>query len=312
MINTIIGNTPMIKIHYKYKNKIRSIYAKLEFYNLTGSIKDRVAYYMLNDAIEKGNLKKGMPIVEATSGNTGISLSALGAFMKHKVVIFMPDWVSEERRKILKMYGAEVRLISKEEGGFTRCLKEAKKYAEENNGFLTNQFSNEMNVIAHQETTGKEILNKITPDGFISGIGTGGTLMGVASALKEKNHTCHIWALEPSNMSLIKTGKTGSHKIDGIGDEFIPDIVKLEEIENILLITDEDALGMSSMLAKNLGLGVGISSGANMLAAILMEEEIGGNIVTVFPDDLKKYISSDLSKNIKLEEQIEFLDYEIL
>lgn len=312
MINTIIGNTPMIKINYKYKNKIRSIYAKLEYYNLTGSIKDRVAYYILNDAIEKGKLKKGMPIVEATSGNTGISLAALGAFMKHKVVIFMPDWVSEERSKILKIYGAEVHLISKEEGGFTRCIEEAKRYAEENDGFLTNQFSNQMNIIAHEKTTGREIINKIVPDGFISGIGTGGTLMGVASALKEKNPCCHIWALEPTNMSLIKTGKTGTHKIDGIGDEFIPEIVELEQIENILLISDEEALSISSMLASELGLGVGISSGANMLAAIRMEEDMGGNIVTVFPDDLKKYISSDLSKNIKKLEEIEFLDYEII
>jgi cysteine synthase A len=308
----LIGNTPLIKINYKYKGKLRSVYAKVEYYNLTGSIKDRVAYYMLNDAIKKGLLKDDMPIVEATSGNTGISLAAIGAYLKHKVVIFMPDWVSEERSKILNMYGAEVHLYSKEEGGFKRCILEAEKYANKYNGFLTNQFSNIENVKAHIETTGKEIKEKINVNGFISGIGTGGTLMGIGESLKNSN--CHIWALEPENMSLLKTGVVKSHKIDGIGDEFIPDIVRVENIENILLITDDEAISLAHKLACELGLGVGISSGANFLAAVRMEEELGGNIVTVFPDDLKKYISSDLgnTKFIDSNEEIELIDYEII
>ncbi len=315
MINTLIGNTPMIKIHYKYNGETKFIFAKLESYNLTGSIKDRVAYYMLDEAITSGKLKKGMPIVEATSGNTGISLAALGAFLKHPVVIYMPNWVSEEREKILKMYGAEVHLISKEEGGFKRCIEEAQKYASLKNGFLTNQFSNKTNVKAHEETTGKEIIKKVIPNGFISGIGTGGTLMGISTALKKENPNCHIWALEPENMSLLKTGKVIGHKIDGIGDEFIPDIVDVDKIENILLIKDEEAISMAHMLASSLGLGVGISSGANMLAAIRMNEEIEGDIVTVFPDDLKKYISSDLG-NIENTcsslGEIELVSYEII
>lgn len=309
----LIGNTPLVKINYKYKGKIRSVYAKIEYYNLTGSIKDRIAYYMLNRAIEKGELGEDTPIIEATSGNTGISIAAIGAYLKRKVVIFMPDWVSEERAKILKMYGAEVHLYSKEEGGFKRCIEEAKLYAEKQNGFLTNQFSNLENVRAHEETTGKEILEKIIPDGFISGIGTGGTLMGIGKALRLKNPDCHIWALEPKNMSILKTGVTLSHKIDGIGDEFVPEIVDTSAIEDILLITDEEALEMTSMLARNLGLGVGISSGANFLAAVRLEEEIGGKIVTVFPDDLKKYISSDLGTWKKQENLgIELLNYEVL
>ncbi len=309
----LIGNTPLIKINYRYKENVRSVYAKIEYYNLTGSIKDRVAYYMLKSAIERGILKENTPIVEATSGNTGISLAAMGASLKKKVVIFMPDWVSKEREKILKMYGAEVHLYSKEEGGFKRCILEAEKYAKENNGFLTNQFSNIDNLKAHEETTGKEILEKMTPDGFISGIGTGGTLMGVGNAIRSKNPSCHIWALEPKNMSLLKTGVTLSHKIDGIGDEFIPDLVNPKQLENILLITDEEALEMSSMLARKLGLGVGISSGANFLAAVRMEEAIGGKIVTVFPDDLKKYISSDLGTwSMQENLEIELLDCEIL
>jgi cysteine synthase A len=313
MMRELIGNTPLVKINYKYKGKVRSVYAKMEYYNLTGSIKDRIAYYMLNRAIEKGELENETPIIEATSGNTGISIAAIGAYLKRKVVIFMPDWVSEERAKILKMYGAEVHLYSKEEGGFKRCIEEAKVYAEKQNGFLTNQFSNLENVRAHEETTGKEILEKITPDGFISGIGTGGTLMGIGQALRLKNPDCHIWALEPKNMSILKTGVTLSHKIDGIGDEFVPEIVDTSAIEDILLITDEEALETASMLARNLGLGVGISSGANFLAAVRLEEEIGGKIVTVFPDDLKKYISSDLGTWKKQENLgIELLNYEVL
>lgn len=311
-MNKLIGNTPLLKINYQYKGKKRSVYAKVEYYNLTGSIKDRVAYYMLQDALEKGILKENTPIVEATSGNTGISLAAIGASLKKKVVIFMPDWVSKEREQILKMYGAEVHLYSKEEGGFKRCIEEATVYAKEHDGFLTNQFSNIQNKRAHQETTGKEMIEKIKADGFISGIGTGGTLMGVGEALQEANVNFHLWALEPTNMSLLKTGVISSHKIDGIGDEFIPDLVQKEKIENILLITDEEAMSMASKLAKELGLGVGISSGANFLAAVRMEEELGGNIVTVFPDDLKKYISSDLGTWEGENLEITLLDYEII
>lgn len=315
MKNNLIGNTPMIKINYKYKDKIKYVYAKLEYYNLSGSIKDRVAYYMICKAKEKGILTENMPLIEATSGNTGISLSALGSYFKHPVFIFMPDWVSEERIKIMQMYGANVTLISKEEGGFTRCIKEAKNLANKMNGFLTNQFSNMDNVLAHYETTGEEIVQKIKVDGFISGIGTGGTLVGTAKKLKEYNDVS-IYAIEPKNMSLIKMGTKGSHKIEGIGDEFIPDIIDLNLIDDIILIEDDEAIKMSQKLATSLGIGVGISSGANLLGAILMHEKIDGNIVTIFPDDLKKYITTDLSKPINndklLSSQIELLNYEIV
>lgn len=315
MKNNLIGNTPMIKINYKYKDKIKYVYAKLEYYNLSGSIKDRVAYYMICKAKEKGILTENMPLIEATSGNTGISLSALGSYFRHPVFIFMPDWVSEERIKIMQMYGANVTLISKEEGGFTRCIKEAKNLANKINGFLTNQFSNMDNVLAHYETTGEEIVQKIKVDGFISGIGTGGTLVGTAKKLKEYNDVS-IYAIEPKNMSLIKMGTKGSHKIEGIGDEFIPDIIDLNLIDDIILIEDDEAIKMSQKLATSLGIGVGISSGANLLGAILMHEKIDGNIVTIFPDDLKKYITTDLSKPINndklLSSQIELLNYEIV
>lgn len=318
MIGKLIGNTPIIKIKYKYKEKISQIYAKLEFYNLTGSIKDRVAYYMIKNAKENGALKSAMPLVEATSGNTGISIAALGRYFHHPVNIFMPDWVSEERVKIMKLYGANVQLFSKEEGGFKRCIEEAKKFASIHNGFLTNQFSNEDNVLAHYETTGKEICNQLSDiNGFISGIGTGGTLMGVGRSLKEKYPNIHIWALEPKTMSLIKTGNISSHKIEGIGDEFIPQLVDLDKIEEIILVDDEDAIQMARKLSSDLGLGVGISSGANFLGAIQLNEIVGGNIVTIFVDDSKKYLTTDLSKEKLIEEgtlssQIELIDYEVL
>ena len=168
---SIIGNTPMIKIYYSFRGKSRYIYTKLEYYNLTGSIKDRIAYYIINNAYKKGTLKKGMTIIEATSGNTGIALSALGSYYNHSVTIFMPDWVSKERIEIMKGYGATVKLFSKEAGGFIKCVNEAKNLALETNSFLANQFSNYDNFLAHYETTGKEIINQLEEKvyGFVSG-----------------------------------------------------------------------------------------------------------------------------------------------
>ena len=297
MSNTIIGNTPMIKIKYRYNNKIKYIYTKLEYYNLTGSIKDRVAYYMINNAKKRGDLKEGMPIIEATSGNTGIAISALGTYYKHEVYIFMPDWVSEERLKLMKSYGANVILISKEDGGFIRCVEEAKKMAKEKNGFLSNQFSNRDNFLAHYETTAEEILNQIPEpiEGFLSGVGTGGTLMGIGTKLKEKYINLKIVAIEPDKMPIISQGKIiGSHKIEGIGDDFVPELVEKDKIDNIILVNDNDAINMSRKLAKDLGLGVGISSGANLIGSILLKDKITGSVVTVFADDNKKYLSTDL------------------
>lgn len=308
---SLIGNTPLIKINYLNNGKENYVYVKLEYYNLTGSIKDRIIYYILDKAIEQGNLKDNMPIVEATSGNTGISISAIGAYLKHKVYIYMPDWVSEERLKLMKLYGADVTLISKENGGFIKCIEEAEKFAKNNNGFLTHQFDNLDNVEAHYNTTGKEITDKIKVDAFISGIGTGGTLIGVAKKLKEKNKNVKIYALEPSNMSLIKNNTKGEHKIEGIGDEFIPSLVNLDIIDDIILISDEEALEMTQKLSKELGIGVGISSGANMLAAIKLRELGYDNVVTIFPDDSKKYLSTDLTHNESNKlKNIILLDYE--
>lgn len=319
-MNIKIGNTPLIKIKYKYNGKEDYIYTKLEAYNLTGSIKDRIAYYIIKRAYEEGTLKNGMTIVEATSGNTGIAISAMGALFGNPVHIFMPDWGSKERISLMQMYNATVTLISKEEGGFQKAISEAKKYASENKAFYSNQFENENNVLAHYETTALEIVDDLNGNisGFVSGIGTGGTLMGVAKRLRQINSEIKIYALEPDKMPLLSQDKViENHKIEGIGDDFIPQIVDKQNIDKIILVNDEDSINMSRKIALNLGIGVGISSGANMIAAILAKEENYGNIVTVFPDDNKKYISTDLSKSLDKNEklisnQVEILGYKFI
>lgn len=318
MLKTI-GNTPLIKIKYEYNQKINYIYTKLENYNLTGSIKDRVAYYIITKAKEKGTLKEKMPIIEATSGNTGISLAALGKYYHHPVYIFMPNWVSKERVQIIKNYGAIVTTFSHEQGGFKRCVKEAQNLSKKLNGFLANQFSNQDNLLAQYETTGQEIVNEIPEDigGFVSGVGTGGTLMGIGKKIRRTFPNVKIVAIEPDSMPLISKNKIiGPHKIEGIGDDFIPDLIDKNEIDRIILVNDIDAINMSRKLAANLGLGVGISSGANFLGSSILQKEIKKPVVTVFADDNKKYLSTDLSKPIDenknlISNQIKLLDYEV-
>ena len=317
MLEKLIGNTPMIKIKCKYKEKQINVFAKLEYYNLTGSIKDRIAYYIIKKAKKEGKLKQGMPIVEATSGNTGISLSAMGAYYKHPVYIFMPNWASKERIQLMENFGAKVILISKEEGGFIKCVEEAKKIAEEKNGFLVNQFSNRNNYKTHFETTGKEIIeqlkdnkllksNNINIGGFITGVGTGGTLMGIGDRLKKEYKDIKIVALEPDKMPIIsgkKINKNAKHKIEGIGDDFIPELLDKSKLDDIILVNDEDAINMSRKLAKELGLGVGISSGANLIGAVQLGYKLEKDIITIFADDNKKYLSTELSKNIDENKQ---------
>jgi len=319
-IGNIIGKTPMIKINCIHDGIKKSVYTKLEWYNFSGSIKDRAAFYIIKSAMEKGELKEGQPIVEATSGNMGISIAAIGGALGHPVHIFMPDWMSSERKQILKNYGAVLHEVSREEGGFVASIKMADALAREIDGFRTNQFSNFDNVKAHFENTGKEIIEKlkgIKIDGFVSGIGTGGTLMGISKCLKEYDKDIKSYAFEPDTLSVILNGaKSGEHKIAGIGDEFIPEIVNRNDIDEILLINDDDAVNMARILAKKLGLGVGISSGANFLAAILLNSG-NKNIVTVFPDDNKKYLSTDLGLPINnskkfVSNNIELIDFEVV
>jgi len=316
-IGKLIGNTPMIKINYEYENRNGSIYTKLEYYNYSGSIKDRIASHIIQKERENGNLKEGQSIVEVTSGNTGISFSAIGALYGHEVHIFMPDWVSLERRKLIEMYGAHVHLVSKEEGGFKRALELAEEFSLENGAYRPLQFDNVLNIEA-QYKTGQEIIDKI-PDvnAFVSGIGTGGTLMGIGKRLKDNNPDSKIFALEPSTLSILKMGmEEGSHMIEGIGDDFIPGIVEEELIDDIVLIHDCDAINMSKIIAKEFGLGIGISSGANFLASVLMDSD-DLKIATVFPDDNKKYITTKLSEKIDDDEdlisnKIKLIDFEVI
>lgn len=279
------------------------MYAKLEYYNYTGSIKDRIANYIIKESLSDGTLKKEMPIIEATSGNTGISFSALGKYYGHKVYIFMPDWVSSERINIMKMYGAEVYLVSKEEGGFKECIRRADELAKKINGFRPNQFDNIKNILTHYNTTGVEIVNKINNiNAFVSGIGTGGTLMGIGKRLKEYDNNIKVIAIEPDSLPILSKGIAGgSHKIEGIGDDFIPNIVDKKMIDKIIDINDEDAINMSKIIARTFGLGVGISSGANFLGCVLSNTD---NVVTIFTDDLKKYLSTDLSENINNDKNL--------
>jgi len=315
----IIGNTPLIKIRYKYNNEIKNIYVKLEYYNLTGSIKDRMADYIIERAYQSGKLNMGQTIVEATSGNTGISLCSIAKRYHNPIVIFMPDWVSEERKSIMEMYGAKVYLVSKEEGGFQKCISLADELSNQINGFRPNQFSNQDNIDAHYLTTGQEIVDSLDNiGGFVSGIGTGGTLIGVGRRLKDLDENIKLCAIEPEKMSLL-TGGTfiGSHKIDGIGDDFIPELVNVNLVDRVITIDDMDAINMSRLLCEKLGLGVGISSGANFLGSVLLNEEVNGNVVSVFPDDNKKYLSTDLSKEVDkdlnfISNKIELISYDVI
>jgi cysteine synthase A len=317
-VKNLIGNTPMIKINYEYEGKQGSIYTKLEYYNYSGSIKDRIAYYIIEKEKENGNLADGQAIVEVTSGNTGIAFSAIGALCGHEVHIFMPDWASLERRKLIEMYGAHVHLVSREEGGFKKALELAEEFANETGAYRPLQFDNELNPEAQYKTTGQEIIDAI-PDvnAFVSGIGTGGTLIGIGRKLKDNNPDSKIFALEPSTLSILKMGmEEGSHMIEGIGDDFIPGIVDQDLIDDIVLIHDCDAINMSKRIAKEFGLGIGISSGANFLASVIKDSD-DLKIATVFPDDNKKYITTKLSEEIDddpklLSNQIKLIDFEVI
>ncbi|RAP45893.1 MAG: hypothetical protein BZ135_04890 [Methanosphaera sp. rholeuAM6] len=317
-IGKLVGNTPMIKINYEYEGKQGSIYSKLEFYNYSGSIKDRIALYIIQKERENGNLSEGQSIVEVTSGNTGIAFSAIGALFGHDVHIFMPDWVSLERRKLIEMYGAHVHLISKEEGGFKKALEMAEDFALKTGAYRPLQFDNELNVEAQYKTTANEIID-VVPDvnAFVSGIGTGGTLMGIGKRLKENNPSSKVFALEPSTLSILKMGmEEGTHMIEGIGDDFIPGIVEEDLIDDIVLIDDLDAINMAKIIAKKFGLGIGISSGANFLASVLMDND-DFKIATVFPDDNKKYITTKLSEEIDdnpelISNKVKLIDFEVI
>jgi len=319
----LVGNTPMIEILFQYNGKPQMIFAKCEHYNLTGSIKDRMALYILQKAYAEGTIQRGHRIVEATSGNTGISLSAIGRALGHPVTILMPDWLSRERMDIIRSLGAGIITLSKEDGGFMGCLARAEAMAgNDPTIFLPQQFENVANVEAHAKTTAREIWEQLEgaglcPDAFVAGVGTGGTVMGMASYLRKKNPAIRIHPLEPVESPTLSTGyKVGTHRIQGISDDFIPAILDLNCLDPIVSVSDGDAIIMAQKMAAELGLAVGISSGANVLGAIKLKQQLGSDatVVTVLPDSNKKYLSTDLMRpqhatSAYLSTHISLLDY---
>ena len=298
-----IGATPLLAIQCNFRGHFRTIYAKSEQLNLTGSIKDRMALHVLRTAYENGAIHPGYGIAEATSGNTGIAFSAIGRALGHPVTIFMPDWMSEERKSLIRSFGATIVPVSSEEGGFLGSIAKADEMAErEGNVFLPHQFSNVANCEAHEQSTGPEIwyqlkARELKPDAFVAGVGTGGTVMGAGRFLRSKNPSVRVHPLEPKESPTLSTGcRVGEHRIQGISDEFIPDILDLSSLDSVIQVSDGDSILMARALAAHLGLGVGISSGANFLGALLVQEELGPDAVvaTVFSDDNKKYLSTDL------------------
>ena len=304
-LHRLVGNTPLLEISLEVAGRPRTIYAKHESLNLTGSIKDRMALFILEHAYRDGTITPEDRIVEATSGNTGISFAAIGRALHHPVTVFMPDWMSTERKSLIASFGAEIVPVTRAEGGFLGSIRLTEAFATSYpRVFLPRQFANHANVRAHAETTGPEIWMQLrsaglTPDAFVAGVGTGGTVMGVGQYLRTKRPNIKVHPLEPAESPTLTAGhKIGSHRIQGISDEFVPPIVELETLDPIVAVHDGDAILMAQKLAQT-GLAVGISSGANLLGALKVQHDLGRDavVVTVFPDSNKKYLSTDLLKD---------------
>jgi cysteine synthase A len=292
---TEVGNTPLIRIE--------GVFAKLECVNPTGSIKDRMAKYIIDESEKRGLLKKGMTVVEATSGNTGIAISCYARKKGYDVVIIMPENMTEERKSLIRGYGAKLILCSRE-GSFPEAVRMRDEMSKDKRYFNTDQFSNRLNVECHYTTTGKEIIRQLrtqslVPDAFVAGVGTGGTLMGVGKALRELNQNVCVVAVEPAESPVMSGGIPGPHEIQGIGDGFIPEVVKGRNggldplISKVVQVKSDDAKRASAAIAKNHGYCVGVSSGANFLVAKELSRTLG-TVVTVFPDGFNRYVSLGL------------------
>ncbi len=297
-----IGHTPIVKLNKIVEKGSAEILVKIEGLNVGGSIKTRTAYNMITQAEKQGLINKDTIIVEPTSGNQGIGLALVGAVKGYKVVIIMPDSVSEERRKLVRHYGAEV-ILMHDDGNIgdciDRCLKKALQMAKENpNVYVPQQFENPANPTVHRHHTGLEILEQVAGPihGFCSGIGTGGTITGIGEVLKAQNPDIKIWAVEPENAAILAGGTIGSHIQMGIGDGLIPPVLNCNIYEKICIISDEEALSTSRDLAKYEGIMCGISSGTNVAAAKRLAKELGEGktVVTVLPDTAERYFSTPL------------------
>lgn len=300
-----VGHTPIVRLNNMVDDDSAEILVKFEGLNVGGSIKTRTAYNMILQAEKEGRIHKDTVIVEPTSGNQGIGLALVGAVRGYKTIIIMPDSVSEERRKLVRHYGAEVILIH-DSGNIGKCIDEclqtAIRMSKENpNVFVPQQFENENNPLAHRHHTALEIMEQVGGpiDGFCSGVGTGGTITGIGEVLKAQYPNITIWAVEPENAAILSGGTIGTHLQMGIGDGVIPQVLNTQIYEDICIITDDEAIQTSKNLARKEGLMCGISSGTNVAAAIKLAKKLGKGktVVTVLPDTAERYFSTPLFEN---------------
>ena len=314
-LSLFVGNTPAIKFKCEIEGQTKYIFAKYEAWNYSGSVKDRMALQILKSAYDLGTIKPKDIIVEATSGNTGVAFAAMGAFLGHPVHIYMPDWMSTERKKLMRFYGAKVFEISAQKGGFLKCISLAEEKSKKNGYFGPKQFENSWNILAHVNSTAPEFEKSLLKanlgdlDVFVTGMGTGGTIMGFYHYFSQKKGDFKAYPILPDK------NKDGEHRIEGIGDSFIPKIVNLQSLSPVLRVNDSDAINITRQINK-LGLSVGISSGANIFGALkvcqLTNEKI--NVGTILCDDNKKYLSTDLCSESKepLSIPIKIVEYELV
>lgn len=306
-IKNLVCNTPMVEVLVDFEGSVFKVFAKCEWYSLTGSIKDRVAYQIFCDALKAGRLKKGDKIVEVTSGNMGISLTAVGHLLGFDVTIIMPKNMSNERKQLLALYGAHLIETKNFDEAFEVCKQyKARGY------FCTEQFANKSNATAHHNFTAKEIYKKLKNKNvktFVAGVGTAGTLCGAGAYLKK--HNFEVIGVEPANARIL-TGKKpfAKHKLQGLSDGHLPDLYQKNLVDGVIQIGDDDAVAMAQKLSRELSLGVGVSSGANFLASVLCKK----NCVTVLPDDNKKYLSKPFNKQYftPLVDKIKFVGFKVL
>ncbi len=297
----LVGNTPLLELTHLEKNlQLKAkLYAKVEYFNPAGSVKDRIALSMINDAESRGLLKEGSVIIEPTSGNTGIGLASIGTMKGYRVILTMPESMSIERRKLLKAYGAEI-VLTEAAKGMKGAIEKAEELAKETpNAIILGQFVNPANPKIHYETTGPEIYKDLNGkvDVFVAGVGTGGTISGIGKYLKEQNKNIMVVAVEPATSPVLSEGKSGAHKIQGIGAGFVPETLDTSIYDRVMPIANEDAFEYGKLIGRQEGILVGISSGAALKAAVelaKLDEFEGKNIVVLLPDSGDRYLSTPL------------------